>query len=67
MEKSENQKQIEKDIIESSINAYNELVVLLKPVMHDKIKHVNGKLLKDCLGHFKTILLAHQYVREHIL
>ena len=67
MEKTENQKQIEKDVIESSIAAYNELVVLLHPVMNDKIKHVNGKLLKDCFAHFKTILLAHQYVREHIL
>ncbi len=67
MEKSEISKQMDRDVIGSSISAYNELVILLKPVMHDKIKHVNGKLLKDCFKHFKTIIEAHQYIKEHIL
>ena len=61
------QRQVNKDVINSSISAYNELTILLKPVMHDKIKNVNGKLLKDCFKHFKTILEAQQYIKEHIL
>ncbi len=67
MEKQEFQKQMDKDIINSSISAYNELIILLEPVMHDKIEKVNGKLLKDCFKHFKTILEAHLYIRDHIL
>lgn len=67
MEKSETPNEIKEGIIGSSIIAYNELVVILKPIMHDKIKHVNGKLLKDCMKHFKIILEAHQYIKEHII
>lgn len=51
-----------KDSLGAMDSSYNELKIILEPVFHDKIKKVNGKLLKDCFKHIKNILIAvHQF------
>ena len=61
----ENQTIIE-DTIASMDLAYEELRLKLIPVMHNKIEHVNGKLLKDCFGLIGQILNSHQIIRENL-
>jgi len=45
-------------------SAYEELRIRLIPVMHNKIKFVNGKLLKDCFKLIGQILNSHQILIE---
>jgi len=44
--------------------AYEELRLKLIPVMHNKIKSVNGKLLKDSFKLIGQILNSHQILVE---
>jgi len=60
----ENQTIIE-DTIGGMDSAYEELRLKLIPVMHNKIKIVNGKLLKDCFKLIGRILNAHQILSEY--
>ena len=53
-------KTIINDTIEGMNLTYEELRLKLIPVMHNKIKHVNGKLLKDCFKLIGGILSSHQ-------
>ena len=57
--------EIIKDTFVSMDESYKELCLILRPVFHNKIKWVNGKLLKDCFKHIKNIILTHQYIRKY--
>ncbi len=53
------------DLISSMDHNYEELKLKLNPVFHDKTKHVNGKLLKDCFKYIGNIINSHQVLRQH--
>lgn len=55
--------QFEKDIGLTMDTSYEELRLLLIPVMNNKTKFVNGKLMQDCFKHIQTIVQAHQLIR----
>lgn len=56
--------QFNKDILISMDLSYEELRKRLDPVFHNKVKYINGKLLKDCFKSIKEIIQCHHHLRR---
>jgi len=59
-----NKQEIKEDTVKSMSQNYEELRLRLQPVFNDKIKHVNGSLLKACFKNIGNIINAHQVLME---
>ncbi len=56
--------QFEKDMRITMDTSYEELRLLLIPVMNNKTKFVNGKLMKDCFKYISNIVQSHQQLQK---
>lgn len=58
--------QFQKDLLLSMDLTSQELEQKLKPIFNNKVKYVNGKLLKDIFKDIKDIIQCHNHLRRNI-